>query len=106
MVKTIEPQAFDVELESRSGSFVVAFIKRNEKFADQVRALGDVSQAYADHVRCYLYDVDYLDTAMQRFMVNGTPTFLFFANGREVDRLIGESDKDTLDEFVSTNINA
>jgi len=104
MVKTIEPQAFDVELQSSSEPFLVAFLKRNERFLSQSKILDDASKAYADKVRCFLYDSDYLDTAMQRFMVKGTPTFLLFSEGREVDRLIGESDREALDEFIRNSI--
>lgn len=104
MVKTIEPQAFDIELKSSAEPFLVAFLKRNEKFKCQSKALDDASKAYEDKVQCYLYNSDYLDTAMQRFMVKGTPTFLLFSEGRELDRLIGESDRNTLDEFIRNSL--
>lgn len=104
MVKTIEPQAFDVELQSSHEPFLVAFLKRNERFREQSKALDGASKDFADKIRCYLYDADYLDTAMERFMVKGTPTFLLFSGGREVDRLIGESDRETLDEFIQNFI--
>ncbi|WFS61459.1 thioredoxin family protein [Pseudodesulfovibrio thermohalotolerans] len=42
--------------------------------------------------------------ATERFSVKGTPTFLLFHRGREVDRLIGESDGETLNEFVGTSL--
>ena len=104
MVKTIEPQDFDVELESNGEPFLVAFLKHNERFRIQSQALESASHNNADKVQCYLYDVDYLDTGMQRFMVKGTPTFLLFSGGREVDRLIGESDQETLAEFIRNSI--
>jgi len=104
MVKTIEPQAFDIELQNGIKPFLVAFLKRNERFKSQSRVLDDVSKTYADKIRCYLYNSDYLDIAMQRFMVKGTPTFLLFNEGREVDRLIGESDRETLDEFIRSSL--
>lgn len=105
-VKTIEPQAFDIELGSSSEPFLVAFLKKNERFVSQSKALDAATKTYADKLRCYLYNSDYLDMAMQRFMVKGTPTFLLFNHGREVDRLIGESDKDTLDEFIRNSIDS
>jgi len=104
MVKTIEPQAFDIELQSSVEPFLVAFLKRNERFRTQSKILDDASLSHADKLRCYIYDSDYLDTAMQRFMVKGTPTFLLFSEGREVDRLIGESDRETLDAFIENSI--
>jgi thioredoxin-like negative regulator of GroEL len=104
MVKTIKPQAFEVELHGGGQPFLVAFLKRNERFRDQSRVLDEACRPYADSLNCYLYAQDYLDTAMQRFLVKGTPTFLLFSGGREVDRLIGESDPETLDEFIRNSI--
>ena len=99
MVKTLEPNEFDVELHGGE-PFLVAFLKRNERFRQQWQVLDEASVRHADRLRCYLYDTDYLETAMQRFLVKGTPTFLLFSGGREVDRLIGESDGETLDDFI------
>jgi thioredoxin-like negative regulator of GroEL len=99
-VKTLEPQAFDVELYSSHEPLLVAFLKRNARFSGQSKVLDDTSREYRDRVNCYLYDADYLDTAMERFKVEGTPTFLLFSDGREVDRLMGESDRDSLDDFI------
>lgn len=99
MVKTIKPQAFDLELFGGQ-PFLVAFLRRNERFRAQSRALDEASRHHADSLKCYLYAQDYLDTAMQRFMIRGTPTFLIFSDGREVDRLIGDSDQETLNEFI------
>ncbi len=104
MVKTIEPQEFDVELQSSCEPCLVAFLKRNERFRGQTKILDDASRQYRDALRCYLYDADYLDTAMRRHLIKGTPTFLLFSGGREVNRLIGESDRETLDEFIRTSI--
>ena len=103
MVKTMKPQAFELELFGGQ-PFLVAFLRRNERFRAQSRALDEASKQHVKSLRCYLYAQDYLDTAMQRFMIKGTPTFLIFSDGREVDRLIGDSDPETLDEFISSSI--
>jgi thiol-disulfide isomerase/thioredoxin len=103
-VKTIEPQAFDVELRGGGVPLLVAFLKRNERFSDQVGVLEATCRRCGGSLRCFLYDEDYLDMATERFSVKGTPTFLLFHRGREVDRLIGESDGDTLNEFVGTSL--
>lgn len=104
MVKTIEPHAFDVELENSQEPFLVAFLKRNERYQSQSKALDAASRTHGDKLRCYLYDADYLDMAMQRFLVKGTPTYLLFNHGREVNRLIGETDRESLDEFIRASI--
>ena len=104
MVKPIKPQAFDIELEGESAPLLVAFLKRNERFAFQAEVLERAEQTFGDRVRCFLFNADYLDTAMERFAVKGTPTFILFDRGHEVGRLIGESDSDTLDEFLRNSI--
>jgi len=106
MVKSIKPQVFDIELEGESAPLLVAFLKRNERFAFQAKALERVEQAFGDRVRCFLFNADYLDTALERFAVKGTPTFILFDGGREVSRLIGESDSDALDEFLRNSMEA
>lgn len=100
-IKTVEPHAFDLELQANDAPLFVAFLKRNERFVDQSTLLKVVAAQYGDRVSCYLYDADYLDTAMDRFEVKGTPTFLLFSDGHEVGRLMGEPDKATLDDFIS-----
>ncbi|WP_285907607.1 thioredoxin family protein [Pseudodesulfovibrio pelocollis] len=104
MVKTIKPQAFELELRSGTRPFLVAFLKRNDRFREQAQLLDNASRRHADRLDCYLYSQDYLDTAMQRFLVKGTPSFLLFSGGREVDRLIGESDPETMDEFILASL--
>lgn len=103
-VKTLEPHAFDVELSSSRAPLLVAFLKQNERYRDQSRIMNDACERYGDKVNCFLYDADYLDTAMDRFMVKGTPTYLLFSGGREIDRLMGESDRETLDDFIKKAI--
>jgi thiol-disulfide isomerase/thioredoxin len=103
-IKIIEPQAIDMELQSGGGPLLVAFLKRNEKYSGQVEVLKTACRTHGQSVRCFLYNADYLDTATERFAVKGTPTFLLFHGGREVNRLIGESDGDTLDEFIDASV--
>ncbi|WP_319584346.1 thioredoxin family protein [uncultured Pseudodesulfovibrio sp.] len=104
MIKTIEPQAIDIELQNGDGPLLVAFLKRNEKYSGQVAVLESACRTHGESVRCFLYNADYLDTATDRFAVKGTPTFLLFHEGREVNRLIGESDGPTLDEFIDASV--
>lgn len=103
-IKTIEPQAIDLELHSGGTPLLVAFLKRNERYPAQLRVLETACRTHGGAVRCFLYNSDYLDTATERFAVKGTPTFLLFHGGREVNRLIGESDNATLDEFIDASM--
>lgn len=99
-MKIVEPHAFEIELHSSNALMLVAFLKRNEGFSLQSQALEQVLRRHPSRVRGFLFDADYLDAAMQRYMIKGTPTFLLFSGGHEVDRLIGASDSDTLEDFI------
>ncbi|WP_243545412.1 thioredoxin family protein [Pseudodesulfovibrio tunisiensis] len=100
MVKNIDPGMFDLELRTQDRPMLVAFLKRNDRYRMQEQALDDVARRYSGRVRCFLFDADFLEAAMKRFMVRGTPTFLLFEQGRETGRIIGETDSDGLDELL------
>lgn len=102
-VGVLEPQRFDVELQG-SSPFLVAFLKPNERFWNQTNVLNGACSEMGHLLHCFVYDTDYLDTAMERFKVKGTPTFLLFADGREINRLIGETDSESLEEFVQMSL--
>ncbi|WP_419784970.1 thioredoxin family protein [Pseudodesulfovibrio sp.] len=104
MLKMLEPQSLEVELQCSGSPLLVAFLKRNDRFRDQRQALEEAAFRFQDKVRCFLYDTDYLDMMMNQFQVKGTPTFLLFLDGVEVDRLIGESDLETLEDFIRTGL--
>ncbi|NDV19584.1 thioredoxin [Pseudodesulfovibrio sp. JC047] len=96
----MEPQTVDRTLSQSKKPVFVAFLKRNERFAKQIGIVSEMAMIHRNRVQCFLYDSDYLDTAQDQFSVKGTPTFVLFDKGREVDRLIGESDGETLDDFI------
>ncbi|CCH48192.1 conserved protein of unknown function [Pseudodesulfovibrio piezophilus C1TLV30] len=53
---------------------------------------------------CYVFDAYYIDSAMERFMIDGTPIFLLFSNGREKDRLMGDSDREIPEECIRDSV--
>jgi len=103
MVEVLEPQRFDVELQGTS-LLLLAFLKRNERFRSQTDVLTRACSGFGYPLECFVYDFDYLDTAMERFKIKGTPTFLLFSEGQEVNRLIGETDSESLEEFVRSSL--
>lgn len=101
VIRKLEPHAIEVELHSSRHPVLVAFLKPNERYGRQTDVLWQVLQRHGEAIHCLLFDPDYLDTAMRQYRVGGTPTFLLFSSGQEVGRLMGESDEETLDEFIS-----
>jgi thioredoxin-like negative regulator of GroEL len=45
-----------------------------------------------------------LGAFMQKFGIEGTPTFLVFNNGKVVDEMLGKADDSTLHAFISPHV--
>ncbi|GAB7023377.1 YbbN family protein [Salidesulfovibrio brasiliensis] len=104
MIRTVEPfEAFE-EVGSGDKLVLLAFIRPTMDSADQVRLLEAASRKYADRVRCIMYTQRNLETGMRHYVVSGTPSYLLFHRGGEVDRLIGVSDEETLDSFLDGSL--
>lgn len=104
MVDRVEPQALSAKLQQSMKPCLVAFLKRNARFREQLLLMDELSGNFGSVLNCYVYDADYMMTAVESYRVTGTPTFILFSQGAEVKRLIGASDKETLDEFVRSNL--
>lgn len=84
---------------------LLAFIRPSSgEGKQQLQLVESASRKFQDRVRCLVYDQRNLEAGMRRYCVSGTPSYLLFRNGGEVDRLIGLSDQDTLDAFLGEGL--
>lgn len=104
MVKSITPQDMVKEVVSASKPVLVAFLKHGQRQQEQLALLNRVERRYGRNVACYLYSEGFLETGMKQHFVSGTPTYLLFQDGWEVDRLMGCSDDDMLDSFLCRSL--
>lgn len=100
MVKSIAPQDAAREIVASSKPVLVAFLKgRNLK--DQFDLMRRAEARFGSEVTCCLYNQSYLDAGMRQHFVSGTPTYLLFQDGWEVDRLMGRTDDAMLESFLN-----
>jgi len=60
----------------------------------------ETARDYTGRLRIVQFNVDQnLETA-RRFGIRGVPTILLFADGREIDRIVGEVPKETLQAHI------
>ncbi|MDT5294886.1 MAG: thioredoxin 1 [Acidobacteriota bacterium] len=60
----------------------------------------ELAQQYAGRVRFVKLNVDENSGVSQRYGIKGIPTLVFFDGGREAERLVGASGKETLTRIV------
>jgi thioredoxin 1 len=60
----------------------------------------ELAKQYAGRVRFLKLDVDANSAVSQRYGIKGIPTLVFFDGGREVERVVGASGKETLARII------
>lgn len=79
---------------------------KNEPFSKQVEVIGYVSDTYGGQVKvCHLAE-EFIPQFCQEYKVKGTPTFLFFKGGVEIDRILGCIDHESISKSLVRNLNA
>ncbi len=59
-----------------------------------------LSLEFADQLRVVGVDIDQSPQLSQRFHISGVPTMIFFRDGKEIKKLVGFRDYDTLKREV------
>lgn len=105
MVEWIDPRQEHQEVVRFQGTVLLGFLKRDPLYARQVALLDRMQRKYGERLRCLVYREGFLDAGMRRHMVRGTPSYVLLERGDEVDRLVGVSDAETMDAFLSRCLN-
>jgi Thioredoxin len=104
-IKLIQPNDFEREVESCRETALFLCTRRDYEFLNQVQILKEVLENMPDDntklLQVYLVDEGFQSTFMDKLNVEGSPTFLFFENGKEKDRLLGLADQDRLRSFIA-----
>lgn len=61
-----------------------------------------LSLEFSDQLDVYGVDIDQNQQLSQRFNISGVPTIIFFKDGKEVKKLVGFRDYDTLKREVES----
>jgi len=60
----------------------------------------ELAKKYAGGVRFFKLNIDENAAVPQRFGIKGIPTLVFFDGGREVERVVGASGKESLTRII------
>lgn len=90
MTKTVTDKTFDIEVVNSNLPVLVDF---SASWCGPCRFVNPVidklAEEYKDKVKVVKLDVDDAPTMSNKYNVRGVPTFIFFKDGKEIDRWVG-----------------
>lgn len=72
--------------------------------AEQARVLEQLSDHYRKMVDICCLEEDFINGFKKMYSINGTPVFLLFHRGQEMGRMLGMTDKERLEAFLTRNL--
>jgi len=97
----IEPDNFESEVTNEKRPVLLSFIHRDLEFETHITAMEGISKRYADTLKVCVLDAEFIGPLGEKLGVDGTPTFLVLAEGKEKSRMLGQADNETLEAFLS-----
>ena len=95
---------FEFKVLQEKQPVLLACMRKDYLYQEQLEVLKIVSETFGETVRICLMHEDQLGAFMQKFGIEGTPTFLVFNNGKVVDEMLGKADDSTLHAFISPHV--
>jgi thioredoxin-like negative regulator of GroEL len=96
----LRPDNFQQEILDEQKLVLLACIHPGNEFRKQSELLKTVASRFDGGLKVCLLTHDGAKAIMDRFRVEGTPTYILLRQGREKERLLGETDLDTLSASV------
>ncbi len=100
LIHTVRPETFWDEVISESKIVLLLCMPHDEGFPRQQRVLEEIAQLYKEKIKVVLPEEAFLDAFKKNLNVVGTPTFLILKRGKEIARVWGESDRETLIQIL------
>jgi anti-anti-sigma factor len=100
MLRKLAPRECARPFREDGGLTVLACLEPGADLLRQVRDLEEAEAGLKGEVDFYLAEEDCLGVLRQSYQVAGTPTFILFQDGREVDRRIGRLSQKDLEHFA------
>ncbi|MBP7765432.1 MAG: hypothetical protein K4445_01430 [Deltaproteobacteria bacterium] len=99
-VHWIRPQNFEEDVTAEKKMVLLLCMPRDDAFDEQLRVVEEIALQYADQLKVVLPEESCLAAFREDYAIAGTPTFLALIKGREVGRILGLADRETLKKFV------
>ena len=101
-IKEIEVLNFDSGITSIISArlpVLAAYLVQGYEYVEQLKVLQGIADKYRNVIKTYIIEEDSVVTA-RKLSIEGSPTFIFFYKGKEIGRMLGEADDNTLNDFI------
>jgi hypothetical protein len=96
LIRTIRPETFWDEVISEPKIVLLLCMPHDEAFPRQQRVLEEIAGIYRERIKVVLPEEAFIEVFKKNLNIVGTPTFLILKRGKEIARIWGESDRETL----------
>lgn len=104
-IRSIGLEDFEKEVIKENVPVLVLCMHRDLDFPGQIEVVERITaKMYGNRLKLLLLEEDSVEVFRKNYGVSGTPTFLIFSDGREMNRLLGQVDPRTLEEFLSRTL--
>jgi thioredoxin-like negative regulator of GroEL len=103
-VCSIRPENFNEEVLLEKRLVLLVCMADDDNFSKQVKILEHVAARFGKELKVGLLAQDSLDIFKKRLQIIGTPTFLLMMEGKEISRILGVSDEQTLTNLIDQHL--
>ncbi len=100
LIDTVRPETFGDKVIAESKIVLLLCMPHDEAFPRQQGVLEEIAELYKEKIKVVLPEEAFLDVFKKNLNVIGTPTFLILKSGKEIARIWGESDRETLIQIL------
>lgn len=105
-VQTFSSEAFQSALTEGEVPMLVACLAEGPEFSKTMGVLQSATKDLDRPIKVGVIGEDIRKVFMRRFGIPGTPTFVVFQQGREVGRLLGMADRETIRDFLHKSVDS
>ena len=104
-IPSVGLEDFGKEVLQERKPVLILCMHRDPDFLVQIEVVERITaKMYGNRLKLRLLEEDSVEVFRKNYGVSGTPTFLIFSGGREMNRLLGQVDPRTLEEFLSQTL--
>lgn len=83
---------------------LVGFLRVEPGYDQKISAMQFASSSTSDGLKVLVLDIDTEEVLLEELALEGTPTFIFFHDGKEKGRILGDADGNRLTRFISKSL--
>jgi len=95
---------FESKVAREEAPVLVLCLERSTGFDRQMGVAKKVLETYIPPLKLFFLREEFIGPFSKKFDVKGTPTFLLFLGGMEKGRMLGHTNEDTMEAFLSETL--